>query len=296
VTSTLTAPIPAGATERRRPRSPMRTAIWIVAMLIVGMVFAFPILWMTSTSFKTTTAFLSETYPLSWKSFLPPHPTIVNFISIFRDFHFQRNLVNTAIISAGQIVASMVVCSLAGYAFAVHDFRFRKTLFTLCMLPAFLPTEALIVPLYDVVKNLGLVSTYWGLFLPFVANPFGILLMRQAFREVPMSIFDAARVDGASEARTFLNIGLPSVRPALATLALVQFIWSWSSFFWPLVAMQDPAKQVAQVAMAGFATAANTPLYGQMFAAATVLTIPVVLLSIVLQRYYVKGMVSSSGR
>ncbi|MCW3818783.1 carbohydrate ABC transporter permease [Micromonospora sp. DR5-3] len=265
-------------------------------MVIVGLAFAFPILWMTLTAFKSTEAFLSETYPLSWKSFLPSQPTVDNFRSIFGAFGFEWNLINTAIVSAGQIVGSMVVCSLAGYAFALKEFRFRRALFAFCMIPAFLPAEALIVPLYDVVKSLGLVSTYLGLFLPFICNPFGILLMRQAFREVPRSIFEAAEMDGASEARMFLSIGLPGVKPALATLALLQFIWSWSSFFWPLVAMQDPAKQVAQVGMANFATAANTPLYGEVFAAATVLTVPVVALSIVLQRYYVKGMVSSSGR
>ncbi|MDQ4504292.1 carbohydrate ABC transporter permease [Sinomonas sp. ASV322] len=275
-------------------RRSTRFAAWTVAMVIAGMVFAFPILWLTSTSFKSTTAFLSEAFPLSWKSFLPSEPTLANFLSIFENFHFERNLLNTAIVSGGQILGSMAVCSLAGYAFAVRDFRFKRMLFALCMVPAFLPAEALIVPLYDVVKSLGLVSTYWGLFLPFVCNPFGILLMRQAFKEVPSSIFDAAQIDGASEARTFLLIGLPNVKPALATLALLQFIWSWSSFFWPLVAMQDPAKQVAQVGMANFATAANTPLYGEMFAAATVLTVPVVLLSIMLQRYYVNGMMSSS--
>jgi ABC-type glycerol-3-phosphate transport system permease component len=289
------APLVAPVSKRRR-RPMTRTVLLALAMVVIGAFFAFPILWMASTSLKSTSAFLSETYPLSWKSFLPSHPTIENFTSIFRDFHFQRNLLNTLIVSGGQIIGSMVVCSLAGYAFAVRDFRFRRTLFALCLIPAFLPAEALIVPLYNVIKGLGLVSTYWGLFLPFVAAPFGILLMRQAFMEVPRSIFDAAYVDGASEARTFFSVGLPSVKPALATLALLEFIWSWSSFFWPLVAMQDPAKQVAQVGMANFATAANTPLYGQMFAAATVLTVPVVVLSIALQRYYVKGMVSSSGR
>jgi ABC-type glycerol-3-phosphate transport system permease component len=263
-------------------------------MLSLAALFGFPLIWMALSAFKSTHSIVADAYPLSWRSFLPGQITMANFTSLFGSLGFGRTLVNTAIASLGQIAGSLVVCTLAGYAFARIRFRFRGVLFGLCMLGAFIPIEATVVPLYNVVKDLGLLSTYAVLYLPFVCNPFGIFLMRQSFRDIPDEIFDAASVDGAGTLAQFVRVALPNVRPALATLVLIQFIWSWSNYFWPLIAMQDPAKQVAQVAMASLQTSANNqPMYGQMFAAATVITVPLIVLSIGLQRYYVRGMLSA---
>jgi ABC-type glycerol-3-phosphate transport system permease component len=260
-------------------------------MVLLAMLFGFPLLWMALSAFKTTASIVGDAYPLTWRSVVPQDPTTANFGRLFGDLGFGRTLWNTVIASAGQILGSLVVCTLAGYAFARIRFRFRTALFALCMVGAFIPIEATVVPLYLVVKNLGLLSTYPVLFLPFICNPFGVFLMRQAFRDIPDELFDAAAVDGANGRTMFWRVALPNVRPALATLALVQFIWSWSNYFWPLISMQEPKRQVAQVAMAALQTDANNqPMYGEMFAAATVITIPVVLLSLALQRYYVRGM------
>lgn len=264
------------------------------AMLALAVLFGFPLLWMVLSAFKSTHSIVADAYPLSWKSFVPSQVTVANFGRLFGQLDFGRTLVNTVIAAAGQIVGSLVVCTLAGYAFARIRFPLRTVAFALCMLGAFIPIEATVVPLYRVVDSLGLVSTYVVLFLPFVCNPFGIFLMRQSFRDLPDEIFDAAAVDGAGTRALFLRIGLPNVRPALATLVLIQFIWSWSNYFWPLIAMQNPSRQVAQVAMASLQTDANNqPMYGEMFAAATIVTVPLVLLSIGLQRYYVRGMLSA---
>lgn len=263
-------------------------------MVALAVLFGFPLLWMVLSAFKTTHTVVADAYPLTWRSILPARPTLGNFSSLFIDLGFGRTLLNTTIASAGQILGSLGVCTLAGYAFARTRFPGRNMLFGLCMVGAFIPVEATIAPLYSVVKTLGLLSTYPVLFLPFVANPFGIFLMRQSFRDIPDELFDAARVDGAGTRSLFVAVGLPNVRPALATLTLIQFIWSWSNYFWPLIAMQDPNKQVAQVAMAALQTDANNqPMYGDMFAAATLVTIPLVLLSISLQRYFVRGMLST---
>lgn len=264
------------------------------AMLALAVLFGFPLIWMVLSAFKSTHSVVTDAYPLSWKSIVPAEPTASNFGRLFGQLGFGRTLVNTAIAAAGQIAGSLVVCTLAGYAFARTRFPLRTAAFALCMLGAFVPIEATVVPLYRVVDSLGLVSTYAVLFLPFVCNPFGIFLMRQSFRDLPDEIFDAAAVDGAGTRTLFLRIGLPNVRPALATLVLIQFIWSWSNYFWPLIAMQDPSRQVAQVAMASLQTDANNqPMFGEMFAAATIVTVPLVLLSIGLQRYYVRGVLSA---
>jgi multiple sugar transport system permease protein len=285
----VSAPPAAPAPRRRRRR---RGGVAAGAgLVLLAVVFGFPWLWMALSAFKTTQSIVADAYPLSWRSFVPAAPTLGNLQRLFGDFGFGPTLVNTAIASAGQVLGSLLVCTLAGYAFARIRFRFRSALFGLCLVGAFIPIEAEVVPLYRVVEQLGLVSTYPVLFLPFVFNPFGVFLMRQSFRDIPDDLFEAAALDGAGPVGIFRRIALPNVRPALATLALVQFIWSWSNYFWPLVAMQDPGKQVAQVAMAALATSANyQPRYGEMFAAATVVTVPLIGLAIVLQRAYVRGM------
>jgi ABC-type glycerol-3-phosphate transport system permease component len=186
-----------------------------------------------------------------------------------------------------------VTCSLAAFVFARTRFRGRDTLFALSMLTAFVPFDVVVVPLYSVVRSLDLVSTYAALFLPFVASPFGVFLMRQAFLEIPRDLDEAATVEGASLFQIFRHVVLPNGRPALVTLALVQFMWAWNSFLWPLVVMQDRTKQVVQVTISTFRTAANYPLYGELFAASTAATVPILILFFLLQRYYVRGMLMS---
>lgn len=270
-----------------------RRGLLTAGVTVLTLVFGFPLLWMVLSSFKTTGHIVSDAYPFSWRAIVPGAPTTRNYVSLFTAFGFGRTLLNTVLASIGQVGGSLVVCTLAGYAFARSDIRFRGALFGLCMVGAFIPIEATVVPLYRVVKDLGLLSTYPVLFLPFVCNPFGVYLMRQSFRDLPNELFDAAAMDGARGRAVFWHIALPNVRPALASLALIQFIWSWSNYFWPLVAMQDPSKQVAQVVMAALQTSANSqPMYGEMFAAASVVTVPLVILAISLQRYYVRGMLA----
>jgi ABC-type glycerol-3-phosphate transport system permease component len=265
----------------------------MAGVAILLLIFGFPLLWMAASSLKSTARIVSDAYPFTWRSIAPAAPTMHNYTSLFTDFGFGRTLLNTVAASIGQVAGSVIVCTLAGYAFARSPMRLRGVLFGVCMTGAFIPIEATVVPLYRVVKGLGLLSTYPLLFLPFICNPFGVYLMRQAFRDLPDELFDAAAMDGAHGRTMFWRIALPNVRPALASLALIQFIWSWSNYFWPLVAMQDPSKQVAQVVMAALQTSANSqPMYGQMFAAASVVTVPLVVLTISLQRYYVRGMLA----
>jgi len=265
----------------------------IALVALIGFVFAFPILWATLASFKSTHEIVTRTFPLSWASFIPVQVTLENYVYLFTEVNFQRNLINTVIAGVGQVGLAVVVSSLAGYAFARLVFPGRDVMFALFLMTAFIPVEAIIVPLYQIMQQLGMVSTFPALFLPFAVNPFGIFLMRQAFREVPLEMEEAAKIDGCGPFRVFLVIALPSVKPTLATLVLIQAIWSWNSYLWPLVVMQDPTKQIAQVAIANLKSLPNIPMDGPLFAAATAVTIPLVVISIVLQRYYVRGLVTS---
>ena len=264
-----------------------------IAMAVVGFIFLLPFVWMFLTSFKPTEDVFRYTSPLSWKTFVPPAPTLVNYVAIFTTWNFQRDLMNTLIAAGGQVIGACALSTLAAFVFARLRFPGRDVLFAFTMLTAFVPFDVVVVPLYVVMRSLGLVSTYWALFLPFIFSPFGIFLMRQAFLEIPRELDEAATLEGASLFQIFWHIILPNAVPALVTLALIQFMWSWNSYLWPLVIMQDPNRQVVQVTIAKFRTIANFPLFGELFASASAATVPILVLFAFLQRYYIKGMLVS---
>jgi ABC-type glycerol-3-phosphate transport system permease component len=265
-----------------------------VVVILAGILFAFPIALAAIYSFKATQDILGDQYPLSISSFLPLRPTLENYQTVFGPLNFQNNIFNTLIAATGQVLMAVVCSTLAGYAFARLRFPGRDIIFSLLLLASFVSVEAILVPLYSITHWLGLTSTYVALFLPFACNPFGIYLMRQSFREIPVELEEAARLDGANVWRIFFSIALPNVLPALATLVLIQFIWAWNAYLWPVVIMQDPGKQIAQVALANMKSFPNFPMDGPLFAGATVITIPLVIMAIFLQKYYVRGL-SSSG-
>ena len=268
----------------------------VATLIVIGSIFLFPILWAGLSSLMSTNDILHHRYPLSWESIFPIRPTLENYALLFGQIDFQRNLVNTLIAGAGQVSLAVITSTMAGYAFARLRFPGRDIVFALLLVTAFIQVEVIIVPLYKVVQSLGLTSTYAALFLPFACSPFGIYLMRQSFRDIPIELEEAARIDGAGPARVFFRIALPNVKPAIATLVLIQFIWSWNAYLWPLVIMQDPEKQIAQVLIAGLKSSPNFPMDGPMLAAATTVTLPLVFLSMLLQRYYVRGLVTSGLR
>lgn len=290
--ATVAPPVADEAAPARRRRSP----IWTAVLVIIALGFAFPILWALLLSFKSTDSIVATRYPLDIWSFIPPDPTTENFGLLFGELAFGRNLLNTLIASAGQVVLAVITSTLAGYAFARLRFPGRNVLFAAALATSFVPLEIILVPLYQVVNGMGLRSTYPALFLPFACQPFGIYLMRQAFLSLPVELDDAARVDGAGTFRIFRKIALPNVKPALATLVLIQFIWSWNAYLWPLVIMQDPKKQIAQVALSSMKSSPNFPLDGPLFAGVTVVTLPLVALAIWLQKYYVRGLMTSGIR
>jgi ABC-type glycerol-3-phosphate transport system permease component len=264
-----------------------------LAMAVIVFVFLLPFVWMILTSFKPTAEVFQYTYPLTWKTFLPPHPTLENYKEILVTWGFHRYLGNTLLVASLQMVGSCIFSSMAGFAFSRIKFRGRDLLFAITMMTAFVPMDVIIVPLYSVMKSLHLVSTYTALFLPNIFTPFGIFLMRQAFFEIPNQLDEAATIEGASIFQVFWHVVLPNSRPALITLALIQFMFSWNNFIWPLVIMQNPEKQVIQVALANFRTIANFPLFGELFAGATLATVPILILFFALQKYFIRGMLMS---
>ncbi len=287
--------LPAAPTVHAQPvgRRVISKSAEALGMTFVTLIFATPFLWMLFSSFKTTGDLFRYSYPLTWKTFIPPSPTLANYESIFVRWHFGRNLLNSLVVSSAQVAATLIICSLAAFVFARLRFRGRDLLFGLVMLTALIPFEVNMIPLFVVVRSLNIQDSYAAVFLPWIASPFGIFLLRQSFIEIPHDLDDAATVDGASLLQIFWNVTIPSARPALVTLAMMSFLWSWNAFLWPLIVIQNPTKQLIQVAVATFTVPQELPAWGEIFAASSIATIPVLILFIALQRYYIRGVVLS---
>ncbi|MBE9639607.1 carbohydrate ABC transporter permease [Salipiger mangrovisoli] len=267
-------------------------ALTLVLLLILACFFA-PFLWVVSNSFKPQLGIFADVTPISWRTFLPLEPVLENYRTLFERTNILRALLNTAIVSAGQVALTLVLCAMAAYALTRIRFRGAKAVFVVILLTFLLPVEAMLVPLFQVVSGLGLNNTLLGVMIPWIASPFGLFLLKQAFEELPRDLEDAARIDGAGHVRIFVSVILPNVKVPLLTLGLVTFLFSWNSFLWPLVIAQSPDIQLIQVAIAQQGSPTQLPNWGETFAGATVATLPLILLFLLLQKYFTQGMAMS---
>ncbi len=258
-------------------------------LLAIVAVFLMPYAWVIASSFKPQEMIFRDLAPLSWRTFVPTHPTLANIDVLFRERGLGRALFNSAVVSVCQVAGTLVVCSMAAYGLTRIRFRGANIVFALVLATFLLPLESLMVPLYITVSGLGLQDTLAGVFIPWIASPFGLFLLRQAFEELPRELDEAARIDGAGHWRTFWSIVLPNVRTALATLGLVTFLFSWNAFLWPLVVLSSPRNAVVQIAIAQSVAPGQLPNWGETFAGVTVATVPLILLFLVLQRFFVRG-------
>ena len=261
----------------------------IVILLVILAVFLAPYAWVVASSFKQQFAIFRDLKPISWATFFPNDPTIANFVHLFENRGIGRALINSAIVSSCQVIGTLALCSMAAYGLTRIPFKGSKLVFALVLMTFLLPIESLMVPLYIHVTGLGLADTLIGVFIPWIASPFGLFMLRQAFEEIPRELDEAARIDGAGHFRIFWSIILPNVRTPLATLALVTFLFSWNAFLWPLVILHSPRNHVVQLAIAQSVSISQLPNWGETFAGATIATVPLIILFLFLQRYFVRG-------
>ena len=259
---------------------------WI-AYVVLGLglvVVTSPFVWMALSSLKGEGEI--RRVPPTW---LPEAPTLDNFRELFDRLDFPQFFTNSTLVAAVVTVGNLVFCSMLGYVLAKSDFAGKKLLFRLVLGTLMIPGMVTLVTLFVLIANMGLVNTYAGLILPFLAAPFGVFLMRQFFLGIPDELIDAARVDGASEARIFVQVVMPLAKPALATLAILTFLGSWNNFLWPLVVATTEDKYTLPVALALYSTGQNQTDYGLLLAGAVVVVVPVLVVYLALQRYFVQG-------
>lgn len=281
---------PARAIQRRDGvRGRLGQTIALHSLLVLGaLATLLPLLWMISASFMPTGE--STTLP---PRLLPSAPTLEHYRTLFGRLNLGRSLVNSTLLAATVTGISLLVNSLAGYAFARLAFRGREPLFRLLLAGMAVPGQVAMLPLFLLLRELGLINTYWGVLVPGIASIFGIYLVRQYAESIPGTILDAARIDGAGELRIYRSIVLPLCRPILVTLAIFTFLGTWNDFLWPLIVLTDDSRQTLPVALAALIGehVQDTEL---MMAGAVVTVLPVIALFISLQRYYIAGLTSGA--
>lgn len=275
-----------------------RARTWVAAryviLTIIALFFIVPFIWMFLASFKPQEEIFAFIYPLSLKTFIPETWTLNNYRQLMAldPYPFTRYIGNSVFVAVSVTLGSLVVNSMAAYAFARLRFPGRNLLFVLSLVTVMVPFEAFAIPLYLQMRNFDWVNTYKALIIPWIANGAGIFLLRQFFLDIPKDLIDAARIDGCSHLSAFRRVVLPNAVPALITFSLIRFQASWDAFFWPLIVAPSPEKRVVQVAIATFTTEVQTQ-WGLTFAASTLATVPIIILFLLLQRYYVQGVVMS---
>jgi multiple sugar transport system permease protein len=224
---------------------------------------------------------------------VPHQPTLVHYRDLFGRLALGRYALNSALVATVTTIGALAINASAGYAFAKLRFRGRDATFRALAAGLAIPVQVAMLPLFLLVKSLGLVNNYGGVIIPGLSSIFGIFLVRQYALAIPDDLLDAARIDGAGEFRVFRSIVLPTIQPVLATLALWTFLATWNDFMWPLIVLSDDRKYTLPVALAGLAGehAQDVEL---MMAGAVITVLPVLILFLMLQRYYVEGVTEGS--
>lgn len=257
-------------------------------MAVISVVMLTPFAWVLFGSFKSQTDFISNPGAL-----LPSTWTAANYSSLFVDKGFGQYLVNSLIISAVAVVGNIIFSGGAAYALAKLSFRGRGLIFSGVIAAMIVPTVAIFVPQYLVAVQLGLVDSLAGIVAPVLVLPLSVFIMRQYAHSVPDELLEAARIDGANELRTFATVFLPLTGPAMATVGILSFLASWNAFLWPLIVAQSQNTYTLPVGLAAASQASNTTLFGLLLAGAVVVLLPVLILFLFLQRYFIKGVATA---
>ncbi|MGN6126639.1 MAG: carbohydrate ABC transporter permease [Humibacter sp.] len=271
----------------RRKRLSVPRALLVVFLVLLSLSFLTPAFWMLNASLNSEEQVMQFPPALSLLD-----PQWQNYVTVFKII--PRYFLNSVILAVLNVVGCLIVASLAGYAFARLRFVGRDALFSLILVTAIIPNVVYLLPQYILFQQIGWVDTLLPLWVPQVLTPvFGTFLMRQAFLSLPAGLEEAARVDGASTFRIFSRIMLPLTKPALAAVATFTFLASWNDLFGPLIFLTSPENQTLPIALAQFQGEFYTQV-GPLMAASTVTVIPVILVFLLAQRYFIQGVAGSA--
>jgi len=268
-------------------RSPLRT-VKAMGVLVAVAIFLVPVLWVVLSAFKPGSEL--ATYP---PRILPVHWTLANFSDGFRFGNFARYFLNSGFVAVTSTVLSVVISTMAGFAFAKFRFPGRDVIFFAMLATLMISLQVILIPMFLTLKQLGLINSLWGIIIPPAATPTGIFLMRQYMMTIPDELLEAARIDGATNLQIFARIMIPLSVPVISTLTIFSFVWRWNDFLWPFLVINDDRLQTVQLALANF-VGQYAVKWGSLLAMTTLSMLPMLVIFLIFQRYFLRG-ISTTG-
>ncbi|MDS0300756.1 carbohydrate ABC transporter permease [Halogeometricum sp. S1BR25-6] len=273
-------------------RETRNEALWkfgsYIFLLTITALVMIPIYWML------VAATIPQSEFFSWPPrLLPGLHYLQNFEALQESVDFLRSIGNSLIIAVSYTALSLVLCSMAGFAFAKYEFKFKEPLFYAILATLVLPIQLLIIPLFLLITQIGWTNSYLAVILPWAANPLGIFLMRQNMKAIPDALLESARMDGATEFQLYYKIALPTMIPSLSALAIILFLNQWQAFLYPLIVLQEEEMFTIPIALAQLVGQQRVN-FDQVMVATSLAIIPIFLMFIFLQQYFIKGILSGS--
>jgi len=257
-------------------------------LVITGFLTLAPFIWMVSASFMHDGH--ASVFP---PRFLPDEFTLTQYETLFSRLDVSRNLLNSFVLSVIVTIVSLVFNSMAGFAFAKYRFAGKEAIFKLLLSSMVIPAQVTMLPLFLMLKEFGFLNTYMAIIIPGLANVFGIFLIRQYVMAIPDSLIESARIDGATDFQIYYKIIVPLAAPVMVTLAIFTFMGTWNDFLWPLIVLNDSDMYTLPVALANL-MGEHTKDPELMMAGSVITILPVMLIFLVLQKYYIKGIMMGS--
>jgi len=266
-----------------RTKQAITQTLLIVFGIVIVVVSLFPLVWMMLGSLKTDT----EVFAIPFH-FFPEAPNLANYAKLLENFDFIRSILITFAGAALFTLGTLTVCSLAAYAFARIDFPGKKALWTYFIMTMFIPSIALLIPAYIIIVRLNMLNTLWALILPAMASAPTIFFIRQFYLNIPISLEEAAALDGCSRFKTFLHVFVPMSYPVFVIMGIGAFLGYWNAYVWPVLTISNPALYPVMQQLA-FYRSDHIKQYGVILAGSTLSAVPTIVLFLIFQEHIIKG-------
>lgn len=273
-------------------RKVKKKIIVYIVCILWSLLCLFPVMYAVLLVFRSNNEIFTYALPFSVRTIFPVEWTFDNFIAIFRDYHLEKPLMNSLIVVALAVPASILINGIAAYSFTMYEFKGKAFLLALFMVSFMIPFDSISIPLYRIVNGLGWVNTRRAIIIPALGNGLVMLLFIQFFKGIPESLTESARIDGANWFQTFFQIVLPLCVPVCITAGLMVFMEHWNSYLWPLLVARGDEVRTIQIALSDFRTEYET-LWSYIFAGSVITLILPLALFFPLQRYFVQGVTHS---
>ncbi len=262
--------------------------LWYVVVTLLALAVMVPFIWMLVTSLKGQNEVFA--YPPTW---IPQQPQWQNYLEVWKQAPFGRYFLNSTIVALAVTFGQLTSCVLAAFAFARMNFKGKNFMFLIFLSTTMISSQVTLVPTYLIMRSFNWIDHYQALIVPFLANAFGVFMIRQSFRAIPRELEEAAKLDGCGRFRFLVQILLPLCKPILASQALFAFMGNWNSYLWPLIVTNRDSMRTLQIGLRYFVSSEGGTQWGLYMAAAVVVSLPVILVYFLVQKTFVESMVST---